>query len=129
MTPRRAAPTVFAPLQLTLDQLDRQQLPPDPETLRPRLVDILAEWDLIGRHVQQSRQLLSNLLVGRLKFEPVAPGLIRFHGEGTLAPLVGALDLPPVPASGTPRRHGSGEGAPGPARRFRGARLPQDAAR
>jgi hypothetical protein len=68
--------------------------------LRPRITALLADWrGLAAKHVQATRQLLRKLLVGRLTFSPDAErrGVIRFRGEGTLAPIIGMLELQGVP--------------------------------
>jgi len=86
-------------------RLDRAAQPLfDPDQIRPKLLALLTDWrGLAARHVQQTRQLLRKLLVGRLRFMPDrATGLCRFTGEGSLAPLVGMLALPGVPAGVTP---------------------------
>jgi site-specific DNA recombinase len=82
----------------------RTQAPPDPDTLRPRLLALLGDWTgLASRHVSQTRQLLRKLLVGRLRFEPLGDGLVRFTGEGTLAPVLGSLHCSALPAGVAPR--------------------------
>jgi len=60
-------------IQLTLAPSTGASLPRDPERLRPKLLVALEDFQLAGRHVQQTRQLLRKVLVGRLKFEPVEP--------------------------------------------------------
>ena len=94
-------------LQDALARLHQRAIeaPADAEQLRPRLLARLTDWrGLAARHVQQTRQLLRKLLVGRLQFLPVPtdPSCVRFRGEGTLAPLLGALQLSGVPAGVTP---------------------------
>ena len=91
--------------QQVLTDLDRRDNAPpvDLRALRLRLLALLADWQgLAARHVGQARQLLRKLLVGRLQFVPLGAGLVRFTGEGTLAPLVGRLEFSGVPASVTP---------------------------
>jgi hypothetical protein len=62
------------------------------------------DWrGLAARHVQATRQLLRKLLVGRLTFTPDPAGqVVRFTGLGTLAPLVGRLQLQGVQGVVTP---------------------------
>jgi hypothetical protein len=70
----------------------------DPVHLRQRIEEALADWrGLAAKHVQATRQLLRKLLVARITFTPQpehGAGVIRFTGNGTLAPLVGLLELP-----------------------------------
>jgi site-specific DNA recombinase len=86
-------------LQTALAHLDRQTVAPplDLAELRPRITALLADWrGLAAKHVQATRQLLR----GRLTFSPdpeAGPGVIRFRGEGTLAPIIGMLELQGVP--------------------------------
>jgi recombinase-like zinc beta ribbon protein len=67
----------------------------DPAHLLPRIHALLAGWrGLAVKHVQQTRQLLRKLLVGRLRVTPdPATGTVRLQGEGTLGPLIGMLQL------------------------------------
>jgi hypothetical protein len=85
-----------------LAALDRATVQPafDRAQILPRIHTLLADWrGLAARHVQQTRQLLRKLLVGRLRFTPdPAAGIVRLQGEGTLGPLVGMLQLPLLPA-------------------------------
>ena len=86
-------------LQASLSRFDRATVEPipDPNTLRQRIDAVLADWrGLAARHVQATRQLRRKLLVGRITFAPQSPGVIRFTGQGTLAPLVGMLQIPGV---------------------------------
>jgi site-specific DNA recombinase len=87
-------------LQQTLAHLDRLTVAPplDFSELRPRITALLADWrGLAAKHVQATRQLLRKLLVGRITFSPDGPGIIRFRGAGTLAPIIGMLELQGVP--------------------------------
>lgn len=101
-----------ADLQAALTALERvtAEPAPDPAHLRQRIDAALMDWrGLAGRHVQATRQLLRKLLVGRLTFTPDPAGQVgRFTGRGTLAPLVGRLQLQGVqtlvtPADSNPR--------------------------
>ena len=66
-------------------------------------------------HVQQTRQLLRKLLVGRLRCTPdPTTGTVRVQGEGTLGPLMGLLELPRLPTLVAPR--GMARPAPRPIR-------------
>jgi DNA invertase Pin-like site-specific DNA recombinase len=83
-------------LQDTLAHLERQTtaLSLDVDALRPQIMALLADWrGLAAKHVQATRQLLRKLLVGRLTFSPAPGGVIRFRGQGTLAPIIGRLEL------------------------------------
>ncbi len=88
-----------AELQAALTRLDRQATvaPLDLDALRPRITALLADWrGLAAKHVQATRQLLRKLLVGRITFSPdpdAGAGVIRFRGQGTLAPILGRLEL------------------------------------
>jgi len=89
-------------VQAALTALDRATAEPlpDPAQLRQRIDEALKDWrGLAAKHVQTTRHLLRKLLVGRLTFTPQpehGPGVIRFTGEGTLAPLAGMLQIPGV---------------------------------
>jgi DNA invertase Pin-like site-specific DNA recombinase len=91
-------------VQQALARLDLQTVTPplDGSALRLRVAELLEDWrGLAGRHVQATRQLLRKLLVGRITFSPDAaagPGVIRFRGEGTLAPIIGRLQFQGVQA-------------------------------
>ena len=85
-------------LQAMLTRLDGLATAPplDLGALRPRIVELLKDWrGLAARHVQATRQLLRKLLVGRLTFSPDDGqiGVIHFKGQGTLAPIIGRLEL------------------------------------
>ena len=83
----------------TLDRAIAEPLP-DRTQLPDRITEALKDWrGLAVRHVQATRQLLRKLLVGRLTFTPdPTTGTVRFRGEGTLAPIIGMLQIPPVQA-------------------------------
>ena len=98
-------------VQHALARLDLQTaVPPlDLGALRPRITALLASWrGLAAKHVQATRQLLRKLLVGRITFNPdvAQPGVIRFRGEGTLAPIIGMLELQGVPGLVAPTGFG-----------------------
>jgi hypothetical protein len=89
----------------TLDALDQraQHSPPDVAALRPRLLAGLADWTgLATRPVGQTRQLYASCSSGACAFEPVGAGCVRFRGEGTLAPFLGALKIVGHPAGVAP---------------------------
>jgi len=83
----------------TLDRATAEPLP-DPAQLIQRIAEVLKDWrGLDAKHVQATRQLLRKLLQTRITFAPdltAGPGIIRFTGEGTLAPLAGMLPIPRV---------------------------------
>jgi site-specific DNA recombinase len=88
-----------AELQAMLARLDGLATAPplDLTALRPRIAELLKDWrGLAGRHVAATRQLLRKLLVGRITFTPERAGVVRFRGEGTLAPIIGRLELQAV---------------------------------
>jgi site-specific DNA recombinase len=93
-------------LQATLTALDRASVEPapDPAQLRQRIDVVLTDWrGMAAKHVQATRQLLRKLLLGRLVFTPDPAGhVVRFTGRGTLAPLVGRLQLQGVQTLVTP---------------------------
>ena len=75
---------------------DRQ---PDLENSTGKFMESVKNF--AARHVGQTRQLLRKLLVGRLRFEPVGEGLVRFTGKATLAPVPSTLEILGPPAGGT----------------------------
>jgi site-specific DNA recombinase len=79
----------------------------DIEALRPNITALLADWrGLAAKHVQATRQLLRKLLVGRLTFRPNDDGrVICFSGEGTLAPIIGRLEIRGVQGLVAPTGH------------------------
>jgi hypothetical protein len=91
-------------LQAMLARLDGLATAPlDLTALRPKISALLADWrGLAGRHVGATRQLLRKLLVGRITFTPEREGVVRFRGEGTLAPIIGLLAIQGVPAGVAP---------------------------
>ena len=88
-----------AEVQDSLARLELQTIAPplDIRALRPRIAELLGDWrGLAAKHVQTTRQLLRKLLVGRITFSPEAAsgaGVYRFRGQGTLAPIIGRLEL------------------------------------
>ena len=99
-------------VQHALSRLDLQTVAPiGVSALRPRITALLADMrGPAGRHVRATRQLLRKLLVERLTFSPdvAQAGVIRFRGEGTLAPIIGRFELHGVQGlvapTGYPRR-------------------------
>lgn len=55
------------------------------------------------KHLQARPQPLRKLLAGRITFTPDPAGGVRLTGQGTLAPLVGMLQIPGVQALVAPR--------------------------
>ena len=50
----------------------------------------------MGRRVDQARQILRHLLVGRIRFTPQADGVVEFVGHASLRPLVAGTVLADV---------------------------------
>ena len=95
-------------LQAMLTRLDGLAIAPplDLTALRPKISALLTDWKgLASKHVQATRQLLRKLLVGRITFSPDVAhvGVIRFTGEGTLAPIIGLLTIQGLQAGVAPR--------------------------
>jgi len=94
-------------LQAMLTRLDGLAIAPplDLTALRPKISALLTDWKgLASKHVQATRQLLRKLLVGRITFSPDVAhvGVIRFTGEGTLAPIIGLLTIQGLQAGVAP---------------------------
>jgi hypothetical protein len=65
-----------------------------PRDLRGQLEHRLADWrTAMARNVQQARQLLRRLLVGRLVFTPTPAG-VEFVGQVTLGNLLAGIAVP-----------------------------------
>ena len=73
----------------------------DPASVLAEVQARLADWRALLRdHTPQACGLLKQLIVGRLEMEADrGKGLYRFHGTGTLLPLVSGIIPPFVPQS------------------------------